>query len=211
VKQKANILGLTIGLLAILIALAIIYKTGTAQNTVKKGPKDETAAPLPPSPAADADKKPKRTYPLPPDMIDAEIKTLDGKNIKLSDFHGKVILLNQWATWCGPCRTEMPDIVKMSEEYKDKPVVFIGITTIDDRGNTEPTIRNFVQQNQIPYPIAIVSDNYWSNFSELGKYSIPQSFIINKNGEVTAIFAGYSPTRTPQGVRQAIENALADE
>ena len=153
---------------------------------------------------------PAMKYQLPADIVNAEMKTLDGKTVRLSDYYGKVVLVNQWAAWCGPCRMETPELVKISQEMQDKDIVIIGMTIADDRGNNETSVKNFVKQQQVPYQIVWATDNVWSGLADIsGTYSIPQSYIINRNGEVTAVFSGFSPVRTPKGVRHQLELALA--
>src|ERR1700730_3820171 len=71
------------------------------------------------------------------ELRDTKLQTLDGDSLKLSDFADKVVVLNIWATWCGPCRLEMPELVKMSNEYKSRGLVVVGIATTYNEHNDQ--------------------------------------------------------------------------
>ncbi|MEP6922837.1 MAG: TlpA disulfide reductase family protein [Pyrinomonadaceae bacterium] len=204
-KQNAQILSLI--LLTATLAILPACKSNTAQiGNIKKGPVDETvqtnAAPQTSPNTA------QKTYKLPEEVTEAELKTLDGKNIKISDFKGKVVLINLWATWCGPCRMEIPELIKISEDMKGQGVEIIGMTAVDDRGNNENSVKAFVKEQNVPYQIIWGSDDVTEELSNLGNFSIPASFVLNRDGEVTAIFRGFNPKRTPQSVRKSLEDAL---
>lgn len=196
-KQNAKILGLII----LTAALAILPSCNANKGSVDKTAQTNTAA------SASSDAAPK-TYKLPEEITEAELKTLDGKTVKISDFKGKVVLINLWATWCGPCRMEIPELVKISEDMKAQGVEIIGMTAEDDRGNNEHSVKAFVKQQNIPYQIIWANDDVHEEFGSLGNFSIPASFVLNRDGQVTAIYRGFSPTRTPQSVRKALEDAL---
>jgi peroxiredoxin len=205
VKRNTKIRGLIL-LIATLLILPACKSSTTPIANSNKGPIDETAQGNT-APQASPEGAPK-TYKLPEEITEAELKTLDGKTIKISDFKGKVVLINLWATWCGPCRMEIPELVRISEDMKAQGVEIIGMTAEDDRGNNEHSVKAFVKQQNIPYQILWANDDVHEEFGSLGNFSIPASFILNRDGQVTAIYRGFSPTRTPQSVRKALEAAL---
>src|SRR5215470_2810979 len=87
-----------------------------------------------------------------PDSAPAfKVDTLDGKPLTLADYKSKVILLNFWATWCGPCRSEIPDLVELQNKYKDQ-LQIIGLVVDDD---DEDAVKRFAEKYGINYPIAI--------------------------------------------------------
>lgn len=193
------------GLLLTVAALTVLpaCKSSTAQSN-KKGPVDETAQTEKPI----AQNTPAKTYELPAEIVNAEMKTLDGKKVTLADYRGKVVLLNVWATWCGPCRMEIPELIKINEEMKERGVAVVGLTKVDDRGNTEAAVENYAKAQKISYDIVWATENVAEEFSAMGDYSIPATFVINREGHLIKIFRGFNRVRTPQNVRQSLELAL---
>jgi peroxiredoxin len=105
-----------------------------------------------------------------------ELKDLDGKSISVSDFADKVVLLNFWATWCPPCKKEIPDFIEVYSEYRDRGVVFIGISN-EDTG----TLRSFAEDFGINYHILVDNKNITGQW---GIRAIPTTFILNGDGRI---------------------------
>lgn len=116
---------------------------------------------------------------------DFALPTLDGETIRLSDFKGKPVLINFWATWCGPCRSEFPDFQKAWVDNADK-LVIIGINnTITDQKDQVP---GFVQEFGVTFPIVLDESGDTSKaYNILG---LPTSIFIDRNGNVNEIFTG---------------------
>lgn len=118
--------------------------------------------------------------------------TENGKDVKLSDYRGKVILLNFWATWCGPCRREIPDLSQISADLKDKDFKIIGIS-IDQN---PAALDNYLKSSPSSYTIVHESGDLLAKYMQASGNMddvIPQSFIIDKNGKITeAIIGGRS-------------------
>ena len=167
----------------------------------------KTAPPVNPSTVA--------FVPLPPEVRDTTLQTLDGNTLKLSDFSNKVVVLNLWATWCGPCRMEMPELVKMSNEYKARGLVVLGLATTynEQRGGGQEGVKQYIKQNNIPYQIIWDDGTLSEPLMEAvqGRSVIPQSFIISREGNIVKHFTGFNVYSTPQQMRQAIEDALGDK
>jgi thiol-disulfide isomerase/thioredoxin len=106
------------------------------------------------------------------------VKGMDGKTVSLAGAHGKVVLLNFWATWCGPCRMEVPDLVELQKKYQDRLQV-IGLV-VDDAD--EDGVRKFAKRYGINYPIALTTDEMRIRFG--GVPALPTSFIIDAQGRV---------------------------
>lgn len=106
------------------------------------------------------------------------LKSTDGKNISLSDFKGKVVVVDFWATWCGPCRKGIPDLISLQKEFKGDLVV-IGISL--DRETVNDVVP-FVKKNAINYPIVYGNEEVVNKFG--GVQAIPTSFVIDKNGNI---------------------------
>ncbi len=123
-----------------------------------------------------------------PANMDFTLKNLKGENVRLSSFKGKVVLLNFWATWCGPCKAEIPGFVELQAKYKDKLVV-VGFS-VDD---TAEKAQAFATEYKINYPILLgegkedVQDAYGPI------WGIPASFIISKDGKVCKKHMGIAP------------------
>ena len=123
-----------------------------------------------------------------PANMDFTMKDLDGKQVSLSSYKGKVVLLNFWATWCGPCKAEIPGFVELQEKYKDQ-LVIVGFS-VDD---TAEKAREYATQYKMNYPILLgegredVQDAYGPI------WGIPASFIISKDGKVCRKHLGIAP------------------
>jgi peroxiredoxin len=114
-----------------------------------------------------------------------ELKDINGKVIKLSDFKGKVVILDFWATWCPPCRAEIPSFVELQDAYKNKGVQIIGIS-LDQDGAA--VLKPFIEKNKINYPIVIGTPKVTADYG--GVEGIPTTFIIDKTGKIVAKHVG---------------------
>ena len=145
---------------------------------------------------------------LPSFVMDTEMKSANGEPIKLSNYSGKVLLVNLWATWCGPCRNETPELVKLHKEYQSRGVEMVGLSTEDPVASAE-SVRQFVRDFNVDYHIGWATREVALTLMQ-GKGSIPQSFIIARDGRILKHFVGFHPVRTPPQLKQAIEEALTD-
>jgi cytochrome c biogenesis protein CcmG/thiol:disulfide interchange protein DsbE len=121
-----------------------------------------------------------------PAMTLTDVNT--GKPIDQSAWRGKVVLVNFWATWCGPCRMEIPDLIKLQEKYRDKLVV-VGLS-IDEGSPAEVIagVKAFAAAQKINYPVAIVNDQTEKLFG--GITSVPSTFIVNPDGGIVQRHVG---------------------
>jgi thiol-disulfide isomerase/thioredoxin len=147
---------------------------------------------------------------VPPVVFSTEMKSAKGEPIKLSNYSGKVLLVNLWATWCGPCRRETPELVKLHKEYQARGVEMVGLSTEDPIASAQ-SVHDFVEQFQVDYQVGWATRDVTIALMQLtGRTSIPQSFVITRNGRIKRQFIGFHPTQTPPLLRQAIEEALID-
>ena len=113
------------------------------------------------------------------------LKDATGADLKLSDYKGKVVLLNFWATWCGPCKVEIPWFMEFNKTYKDRGFTVVGISMDDDGWKS---VKPYLAAKKIDYPVAIGND-------ELGKLyggvdSLPTTFIIDRSGNIAYTHTG---------------------
>ena len=143
---------------------------------------------------------------------DFEVTLLSGKTVKLSDYRGKRVLLNFWATWCGPCQREMPDIQKLYEKYGKNTgdVIVLGVAnpkTKDAPNNqdqAEPGIVQYLSDNGYSYPVLM--DRTGALFSAYGITSFPTTFMIDQEGNVFGYVTGMLTADIMESiVRQTLE------
>lgn len=149
---------------------------------------------------------PRELTELPPAVSVAPLKDSKGAPFKLADFYGKVTVINLWATWCGPCRLEIPELVKLHKEFHSHGVEIIGLSTEDPNASAEK-VRKFIQDFQIDYRIGWAPAEVGMPLMQ-GHNSIPQIFIISRDAWILKHFVGFSPANTYAELKQALEDAL---
>ena len=142
---------------------------------------------------------------LPPEVALAPLKDVNGASFKLADFFGKVVVVNFWATWCGPCRREIPELVKLHKEFQSRGVEIIGLTN-EDPGASAEKVRKFMKDFQIDYRIGWATDQVALPLMQ-GRTAIPQIFVISPDARILKRFVGFSPSYAPQ-LKQVLEDAL---
>ena len=144
-------------------------------------------------------------YQMAPDFT---LSSIDGAEITLFDYRGMVVVLNFWATWCGPCKFEIPILNDLYDTYGKDNFVVIGIAI---NSGSKDDIEKFAKKYEIAYPIVYGSDK------EIGKIvynygnfaSIPSTFFINKKGEVTNFFKGAQSRNTlEKGIQNLLNSSL---
>ncbi len=126
--------------------------------------------------------------PIPTALAQTEIKKIDDSTFKLEDKKGNVVLLNLWATWCGPCRGEMPHLVEMEDKYKPKNFEIIGLNTDDE---SVEAINSFAEEMKLNYQMAYADGKMMREFLNISKFQgIPQSYLIDREGRLRGVFLG---------------------
>jgi peroxiredoxin len=127
---------------------------------------------------------------------DFTLKDADGKFVKFSDYRGKVVLLNFWATWCTPCRLEIPWFTDMERQNRSKGLEVVGIS-MDDEGWT--VVKPFLTDLNVNYRVLMGDDSTAKKYG--GIDSLPTSFLIDRAGKIAAVYVGLSS-------RKDYENAI---
>lgn len=143
---------------------------------------------------------------LPESLREREIRGLNNDNFRLADFQGKVLVINVWASWCGPCRREVPEYEKVRKEFTGRNVEFIGLTMEDPRAASEQ-VNRFLRDVKFGFRLGW-ADREMTRTLMSGKASIPQTLVIDGDGRVVQHWAGYAPGRSGERLREAITNAL---
>lgn len=129
--------------------------------------------------------------PVPSAVATADIKMTDGKTIKIAEQKGSVILINLWATWCGPCRAEMPDLVILQDKYRDKNFKILGL---DADSESESDVKAFAGKMKLNYDLGWADAKIMGELLKFSNFSgIPQSFLIDRQGRVRGVFTGGGP------------------
>jgi len=132
------------------------------------------------------------------DVYDITVRTIDGKILKLSDYRGRVIIVDFWATWCKPCRKSIPDFNRLQEEFGDS-LLILGLSKDD----SPEDVKAFMREIPINYPVAMATRKLEDKFG--GILGLPTAFLIDKNGRVVKKFLGYRPYRV---WKENVENLL---
>src|SRR5208282_2509270 len=116
---------------------------------------------------------------------DFSLKDADGQTVKLSDYRGKVVVLNFWATWCGPCKIEIPWFMDFEQTYKDKNFAVLGVSLDEDGWDA---VKPYIQQKKINYRVMIGTEQLAELYGSVD--SLPTTFMIDREGRVAAVHIG---------------------
>jgi thiol-disulfide isomerase/thioredoxin len=139
---------------------------------------------------------------VPTEMADAELTSVNGQTFKISDYKGKVVLINLWTTWCGFCKKQMPDLIALNQEFKDRDVEFLGLNAENEK---LPAVEEYVSKYGIPYRVGWTNDEV---FSVLSPNGFPSTYIITRDGRFHWAINGAA---SQERIRTKIEEALSLE
>jgi cytochrome c biogenesis protein CcmG/thiol:disulfide interchange protein DsbE len=143
---------------------------------------------------------------LPPDQSrkvapDFTLRDANGKEVRLSDYRGKVVLLNFWATWCPPCRVEIPWFAELEQTHKDQGFAALGVSL----GENWQVVKPFLAKLEVNYRIVIGDDETAAQF---GVTALPTTFLIDREGGIAAVHEGLTSQRDFQ---EAVETLLGEQ
>lgn len=123
----------------------------------------------------------------------------------LPDLGGKVVLLDFWASWCGPCKKSFPELEKLYESYKDRGFVILGVN-VDEKS---ADMHKFLEGHAVSFPI--VRDKEQTLISAAGVESMPTSFLVDRSGKIRSLHNGFRGEETVNALRQEIEKLLDEK
>ena len=136
---------------------------------------------------------------------DFTLRDVDGKEVQLQDFKGKVIMVNFWATWCGPCKLEMPHLDKMDREFEDKGFEVISISTDDARAASK--VKPLIKRGGYGFTVLLDKDT-----TVVAQYNpaktLPYNALIDREGRIHKVYQGYNPGDEVE-MRKDVEELLA--
>ena len=139
--------------------------------------------------------------PMAPDF---SLQDLSDQNVSLSDFRGKVVLLDFWATWCPPCRMSIPELVKLQDKYRDNGLEIIGISLDDPQDELAKYLKEFKEKYKINYRILRFNTKVMQDYFGMESPAIPTMFVIDRDGKIREKIVGFDP----KGLNRALAKLL---
>jgi cytochrome c biogenesis protein CcmG/thiol:disulfide interchange protein DsbE len=132
------------------------------------------------------------------------LKNLEGRDVSLHEFGGKIVLLDFWATWCPPCRKSIPELVSLQNRYEDQGLVVIGISLDDPAKASDGFLRDFKKENRMNYPILRGGEGVVRDYFGDERIGIPTMFVINRDGEIVERHVGFVPGALEKSIRAVL-------
>ena len=192
--------------------LVVLVASASAQSGRKL---TNPPPPPPPAPTEDSLRKesddvpfgPPNSSALPEGLLNHKLQSIDESTFRLADFNGKVIVINVWATWCGPCRREAPDYEKVRKEYTGRDVEFIALTA-EDPISAHDKVLKFARDFHFGFRIGWV-DRETARVLMNGRNAVPQTLVLGTDGHVVTRWVGYSAQNSGDRLRAAINQGLS--
>lgn len=157
-------------------------------------------APAPPAKRVVKEEKDRKSAP------EFALKDSSGKLVHLADFKGKVVLLDFWATWCGPCAIEMPWFIDFERKYRDRGFAVLGVSMDDDGWKA---ITPFVKQKKINYRVVLGDDKTGDQYG--GIQALPTTYVIDRNGRIASVHIGLTAKKDfENAIEQLLDSAAGD-
>lgn len=189
-----------------------------ANTSAQSGRKLKNPAPPPPPPPAPTDEStrkesedvpfgPPNSSVLPEGLLNHKLRAIDDSTFRLADFNGKVVVINMWTTWCGPCRREVPDYEKVRKEFTGRDVEFIALTA-EDPIAARDKVQKFARDFHFGFRIGW-ADRETARVLMNGRNGIPQTLVLGTDGHVVTRWVGYSAEHSSDRLRAAINQGLS--
>jgi thiol-disulfide isomerase/thioredoxin len=200
----------------LLILLGAMFVVSAAAQSGRRGitppppppPPERMTEPPIVSPAERASVAPAELTVLPESVLKRQLKALDKGSFSLADFGGKVLVVNLWASWCGPCRREVPEYEKVRKEFAGRGVEFIGLTAEDPRTSSD-RVKQFARDFNFRFRLGW-ADHETAVALMNGRNAVPQTLVIAPDGRILSHWRGYSPAQGGNHLRETIERALSE-
>jgi thiol-disulfide isomerase/thioredoxin len=200
----------------LLILIGTLIQVSTSGQSGRRGlkpppppPPEQLSEPPIEAPAGRESIAPSELKMLPESVFKRQFKGLDNSTFSLADFGRNIVVVNLWASWCGPCRREVPEYEKVRKEFAGRGVEFIGLTSEDSRTASE-RVRKFVQDFNFGFRHGW-ADRETAVLLMNGRNVIPQTLIIAPDGRVISHWRGYSPGQNGNHLRDVLEHALTSQ
>lgn len=137
-------------------------------------------------------------------VTDMEFTAGNGSKVAFNDYKGKILFINFWASWCGPCKKEMPELTKLSEHYKDKGLLLLSINC--DR--REAMAKDFIEENKVT--MDVLFDSKGKSPEMFNVQAMPMSFIVDKKGTIRFIHFGFNDRKDPEQWEREVQILLSE-
>ena len=187
-------------------ALNTASQSGRRVSTPRPAQTAPIQPPINPEPEIRASIAPSGLFFLPESLRERQIKSVESGSFRFADFAGKVIVINLWASWCGPCRREVPEYERVRKAYVGREVEFIGLTTEDPR-TSSGRVYKFLHDVRFGFRLGW-ADRETARTLMNGRGAIPQTLVIDADGRIVSHWTGYTPGRSGDKLKQTIDHAL---
>jgi len=181
-----------VGVLSVVALIAAIWLVARPSQIGLIAPTGKSAGSAGAPEASGGEKIALQFYRNPPAVADVAMRDVDGVPISTASLKGKVVIINFWATWCPPCRAEIPDLIKLQSKYKDQ-LQIIGISDDDD---PPATVKKWAAEHRMNYPIVMATDDLRKAFN--GVAALPTSFIIDRDSRLVMRHVGMLMSATTE-------------
>ena len=199
--------------LALFIVLAIAFSSFTACNRTQQVANGTGDANAPANvDGANTGSRSADYPPAPSGILNGDFELLDGTMSKVADRKGKVVLVDLWGIWCGPCVAEMPALARLQTAYADKGFEIVGLNIGDSDGNPEDLakIKAFGEKLNINYTLARSKPAFTTLFYLLSRQqAVPQTFLIDREGHLRGVFVG-GGQKVMQSITQSVDKVMSE-